>query len=442
MHKAMGARQVKGIYYSMIDLYPTVLDMMKAGVRIDWDLRDQFRVKLEAEAEGAQQELNDLLGLELNVGSSKQMQEVFYGGLQCKRVVNPKTRKPTLDEGALKKIAEADPLMRPLVDQILKIRGTRKIISTYLDVEPSTDGRLRCTYTIGGAETGRFSSSKAPDKTGLNMENIPKEVWGCGIRKMYLPDEGCLVLDCDLDRADAQVVAAEAGDQLLIQMFREGVDIHTQNAKDLGVARPLAKAGVHATNYGASDTTLARTLGVTVHEAGQFIRRWFDVHPAIPEWHQRVWRQLQETRQISTRFGRTYTFTGRIDENTLREALAYVPQSTVADVTNVGMKAAHQYLVPRGGRAMIQVHDSVVYSVPQEGLEDHIRRVQELMRVPIDYDLPGPLIIGVGAQVGHNWGELAEWKELPEGFFEDAIATNPGESLVDTVAQQRREGDR
>lgn len=219
------------------------------------------------------------------------------------------------------------------------------------------------------------------------------------IRRMFIPDPGYVIMEHDLDRADAQVVAWDAGDEELKQIFREGLDVHTENAKSIWGGsitehqRYMAKAGVHATNYGVRAKTLASTLGVTVHEADTFIKRWLGAHPAIARWHERIEDQVNRTRRITNAFGFQRIYFERPD-NLLQAALAWIPQSTVALVINKGLVNVYRNLPEV--ETLIQVHDSLVTQIPRNRAAELVPQLEQNLRIPVPYD--DPLIIPVSGK--------------------------------------------
>jgi DNA polymerase I-like protein with 3'-5' exonuclease and polymerase domains len=247
------------------------------------------------------------------------------------------------------------------------------------------------------------------------------------VRKFFVPDPGYTICDTDLDRADLQVVVWEADDDELKHALRAGVDLHILNGISLENLplppldelveshpnypehkarykrqRQLAKSFIHGTNYGGSARTMAIAASCTVHQAELLQSRWFAAHPGIKEWHRRTERQLQTTRMVVNKFGYRRVYFDRI-EGLLPEALAWVPQSTVALYINkiwdkvVTLEPAIQVLM--------QVHDSLVWQAPTQQFDLYKSRFKSIANsISIPYD--DPLIIPVGFNASTiSWGD-------------------------------------
>lgn len=243
------------------------------------------------------------------------------------------------------------------------------------------------------------------------------------IRKMFVPDPGMTMFDVDLAGADAQVVAYEAEDNDLIRAFRSGLDVHSKNAEDLwGHAftslagdknngpkahrRRETKQAVHATNYGGSARTIAKVLGWTVREAESFQRRWFGLHPGIKaNFHGRIESSLRSSRMVVNRFGMRRVYFDRID-SCFTEALAWLPQSTVAEVSfrgGIALEARCPWV-----EMLLQVHDSLVFQVPFEH-EDALDQIRSALATPIPYDPPLTIAWGL-ARSRVSWGDCQSVK--------------------------------
>lgn len=416
----LGFMNTLHIYEHTMSLYEPVLFMMLNGVRIDTHLR-QIQTKLmEDAAEALDEWINFVVGRPFNVKSPPQMRQLFYNELRLpiiyKRDNKTKKSVATLEKNALEIIYKKHQLLQPLIDRILLRRKISTYLGTFLKAPLDRDKRIRCSYNIVGTETGRFSSSENAFGRGGNLENIPRPpekheaeetpiVRIPNIRAVFIPDPGMVIADFDLDRADAHIVAWEADDSTLKELFRRGVDIHSENAKVIGTSRQLAKTFVHGTNYGGSARTMADHCGITTAQAkrGQFL--WFQAHPRIEAWHKQVMEQLMTTRQITTAFGRVRYYFDRINPQTRNEALAYLGQSPVADVINKGVR--NVYVNLPWCQLLLQNHDSIVVQFPNDCIDERVEDIKEQLRVPIPYD--DPLTIPVGCKLSAtSWGALEE----------------------------------
>lgn len=421
-----------------------VVSIMVRGVNIDQAYKAQLAFDLLDVLAERQTKIFDLLGFDLNLSSPKQMAQLFYTEMQFKPVLHKKTFQPTLDDKALTELAQREPLIKPLVETISEARSIGVFLSTFVQMPLDADRRMRCSFNVGGTETYRFSSSKDAFGSGGNLQNIPKgdedEDHAPGdfvlpnIRRLFLPDHGIWhpkfdhesetfsgeqtysdgvdIFDVDLAGADAQVVAWEASDDDLKAKFRSGMKIHALNAKDIfgGDAGPdgkkepyysRAKMGVHLTNYGGNARTCAKATGQTVHEAERFQNRWFAMHPGIREWHERTLNDLYTKRCVTNKFGYRRFYFGRMDR-LLPEALAWIPQSTIAFVTHHGLVNISESGLPI--ELLLQVHDSLIGQFPTRYRYLLLPKLRELLRVTIPYD--DPLIISSGLKLStKSWGD-------------------------------------
>lgn len=250
------------------------------------------------------------------------------------------------------------------------------------------------------------------------------------VRQIFSADPGHIFVDVDLSGADAQVVAAEAEDRDLLEAFKAGIHVHTKNAEDMwgskftqapgtkktglkSILLSQCKRAVHATNYGAQPKSLAVHNGWTVHESDIFQRRWFSLHPGIKRWQERVMKTLKapdvRERMIWNKWGNRKLFTDRVEEN-YKKALAWIPQSTIAQLTFKGARKVQEEFPeilsvnPRRKNGFIlQVHDSLVFQALARH-SNYITLIHESLRIPIPYEKP--LIIDWSLmQSSKSWGE-------------------------------------
>lgn len=240
------------------------------------------------------------------------------------------------------------------------------------------------------------------------------------VRKMYIPDKGKMIAEIDLAGADAQVVAWEANDEKLKTAFRNfakgtGPKIHAVNAISIfgeragnGKVEPFytyAKMGVHLTNYGGKARTCATALGISLSEAEMFQSFWFREHPEILEWHRTTMNNLMTKRSVQNKFGFRKVYFDRIDESLLGEALAWVPQSTVAITVNKAWENIENN-IPEV-EIMLQVHDSLIFQYPIEKEALLLPEIKKQSRIVIPYD--DPLVIPFGLKTSaKSWGDCEE----------------------------------
>ena len=390
-------------------LHRPLVKMMFRGVAQDETAREVFSKELTIAIKEHKAWFINMLGHPLNPRSNPQMMALFHDDLRQRVILNRYTHRPTLDEKALIIVGKREPLLQPLIKKIADLRSLGVFKSTFVDAETDTDGRIRCSFNQSGAETFRFSSSKDAFGKGCNLQTIPEGDEGRhlpNVKKLFVPDPGKILMDWDLARADAQVVAWEAKDEELKQILREGLDIHTENSKLLGITRHLAKQWVHLTNYGGSPYTAARTCGITVHQATEMQQRWFSAHPGIPRWHKRTEAQLKKTHSVSNKFGYVRYYFGPVGD-LLPEALAWVPQSTVAITINHGLIALDETLPTV--ELLLQVHDSLLMQTKAENWPRIHSQIKQRMEITVPYD--DPLVIPVGCKwSAKNWGEVVEYE--------------------------------
>lgn len=426
-------------------LWWACLESMIRGMRINHSVRPAMAEEFNRRMKEIEEFITYVLGHPLNPRSNDQMQRLFYQDLRQPVQLHRKTKRPTLDDAALEKLGQREPLLRPLISAIGDYRTLGVFKANFIESELDDDGRMRCTIDPNGTGTHRLSTYENAFGTGMNLQNLPsdkskaigkaaKRIRAEGmelklpnIRELFLPDEGKIIWDADLDRADLQVVVWEADDQMLKQALRDGVDIHLLNACVLSGAEPppleelvekheryahwrsrykllreFAKVFCHGTNYGGSARTMAANCGVLVHEAEKAQRLWFGAHPGIKSWHRRIEQELATRRAVSNKFGYVCHFFDRI-EALLPEALAWIPQSTVAEVINRGWI---QLLASEPNcQVLIQVHDSLVGQF-DAGLKDYmLSRIKQHLSIDIPYE--DPLVIPVGVKYSEvSWGAV------------------------------------
>jgi DNA polymerase-1 len=429
---------------------------MQRGVRIDSKRRNELTMEVMEEVARRERFLADVLGHPINPDSPKQMQALFYQDLklpvQMTRASKGKPARPTLDDDSLQKLAKIEPLVKPIINAIADYRTLGKFLSNFLCRPLSEDGRMRCSYNIGGSASGksapktyRLSSSEDAFGSGTNLQTIPSKtsksigkaaargsVAGFGdsyhfpnIREIFIPDPGYTWIDLDLERADLFVVCWEADDAQLKKAMIMGVDIHLLNAcaligrepppmeelvenhprykehrQALEHPRQFAKVFVHGTNYGGKPRTMAAHTSRSIAEVERAQRVWFNAHPGILTWHKRVESQITQRRYIENKLGYRWYIFDRI-ESILPEAIAWIPQSTVSIVINRIWERIWRELPEV--QVLMQVHDSLCMQIPTPRVNELLPKIKELAKVTVPYD--DPLVIPVSIKLSEkSWG--------------------------------------
>lgn len=435
-------------------LFWPVLKAMNRGLRVNVKARQELAMELMEEIAKREQYFIDVLGHPLNVRSPAQMIRLFYNDLGIPPVMTrAKKGSPahvTCDDEALQKIALREPLFKPLINAIADVRTLGVLLSTFVNARLDVDGRMRCSFNIAGNTEGRgapatyrLSSSENAFDSGANLQNIPSDKSKSmgkaakrdsmefslpNIRKLYEPDLGYTFFDMDLDRADLQVVVWESDDAMLKAALAIGADVHLLNVFVLDGQEPppleelveshpkyadirgprsykreFAKVFCHATNYVGSARTVAAHTGRTLHEVDRAQRLWFGAHPGIKAWHARTELQIKQKRFVENKFGYRWYIFDR-PEGLLPEAVAWIPQSTVACTINRVWLNIHENLPEV--EVLLQVHDSLAGQFPTHLKDRCIQRLKEESRIVIPYD--DPLVIPVGVKTSEkSWGDCA-----------------------------------
>ncbi len=398
------------MYNFEMALRAPALEMSLRGMRLDLTQRDSLRRRLGAQLARLTWILDQYVP-GLNPNSPKQLKEYFYGTLKLPHQYKfaKGVRTISTDRNTLEKLSW-HLYARPVALAVLAARDVVKKLST-INAKLDADLRFRSTFNPAGTETGRWSSSGSAFRTGGNMQNQTEE-----LRSMFIADPGMKLCYADLEHAESYAVAHISADAAYIEACTCS-DIHTAVAqmvwpkKDLSTRaradamfyrgfsyRDIAKRAGHATNYRGTAHTLAKILHVPEPLMEQFQTAYFQAFPGIPQWHAQVAKDLQTTHTITTLAGRRRRFFNRAyDAATLREAIAYNPQSTVADVLNLGLYRLWSAKIP-GLELLAQVHDAVLFQYPEGSEAAVLAQVAPLLTVPL-----GAMTIPVELSVGWNW---------------------------------------
>lgn len=406
-------------------LFYPVLHTMIRGLRVNNESKARLSQELSDAIKAREDWITDLLGHPLNIKSPKQMTDLFYRVFAQKEVKSRKTHNATCDDAALEKIAAREPLLAPLCDNIRELRSLGVFRSTFLEAPIDIDERMRCSFNIAGTETYRFSSSENAFGSGMNLQNIPSGDEAAGlpnVRGLFICDEEpepMEYFDIDLDSADLRVVTWDSDCAGMKKYFSEGkkpyVEIAKEYFQDPSIdkshdAYKAFKVICHGSNYGggAGEIFLRMPKSAKVgglDEAGiERIQKWyFKMFPEIADWQKRIEDQVRRNRFVQNVFGYRIWFFDRMEGTIFKQAIASIPQSTVACLINRGYKAIHDNEPEI--QILLQVHDSLAGQYPVRIATEAREKVLAHCSVPLQYP-SGSLIIPVGIKTStKSWGD-------------------------------------
>lgn len=403
--------------YEEIDLplAPVLARMEEAGVKIDCNLLAELSVRLDKECNAKASEIHQKAGFTFNINSPKQLGDVLFNKLNLPKPVKygkGKTISTAVD--VLEELSAEHEVPRLVLDY----RQLSKLKSTYVDALPlllnHCTNRLHTTFNQAGTATGRLSS------TNPNLQNIPiRTELGREIRAAFIADPGCVLLSADYSQIELRLLAHFSEDPLLVEAFRRGDDIHSLTASQVFGVPPMlldaehrrrAKAVNFGIVYGLSPFGLSQQLGIEQREAKKFIDAYFEKYQGVRTFIDRVLEETRREQKVKTLFGRVRPIPDINSKNSNmrgfaeRTAVNTPLQGTAADLIKLAMIRIDEEMSTRKlkTRMLLQVHDELLFEVPQAELEPVRQLVQEKMETV--YPLKVPLLVEIG--VGPNWRDV------------------------------------
>jgi DNA polymerase-1 len=438
------------IYQQAMDLHGPVLEMNLRGVLVDKFKIAVMKSRLQADAERIMRQLNRIItegigGQPINPSSPAQVQALLYNrmGITPIKARNAKGEwTASVGRKQLEKLRQ-NFWAEPIVNHILAYRDIIKQLGT-LKTGIDRDGRIRTSFAIAGTDTGRFASYESPFGTGTNLQNITPR-----LREIFIADPGFKFAYIDLEQAESRVVGAIIWNLWCRGLLKipnaptyldycESHDLHTGVARmtfkhlawtndaklDRAIAdqnfyrefsyRDATKRLGHGTNYYGKPFQMAQETHIPKNLVEDFQNGYFSAFPEIPAWHGHVRHTLQSTSKLTSLMGRRRTFFGRrYDDDTLRAAIAYDPQGSVADIISKGILA-----IWRSGlrcSIMLQIHDALLVQYPETEEDEILPAIQRLMEVEVPLMNGRSLTIPTEAAVGWNWGYKSDGN--PDGLI-------------------------
>ncbi len=385
------------------------------GVRIEPVLLKKQGEQLAVEMHELEQKSYEIAGRPFNMGSPKQIGQIFFEELALPVVAKTPKGVPSTAENVLQELAD---MGHELPALILRHRSLSKLKSTYIDTLPKMidpqSGRVHTSYHQAVAATGRLSSSDP------NLQNIPvRTEEGRRIRKAFIPADGHVMVAADYSQIELRIMAHLSGDAGLLKAFAEGMDVHRATAAEVFGADSLdavtddqrrsAKAVNFGLIYGMSAFGLAKQLGIGRAEAQGYVDLYFDRYPGVRDFMDRTRQQAHEQGYVETLFGRRLYLPEINSRNGMRRqaaertAINAPMQGTAADIIKRAMLAVDSWILADKPqlKMLMQVHDELVFEIHQDALQDSISKIKQLMEGAAE--LKVPLVVDVGT--GANWEE-------------------------------------
>jgi DNA polymerase-1 len=383
------------------------------GVKIDLGLLQEYSKEIEIQLQQRMDRIHGLAGEVFNINSSQQLGKILFDKLKLPVVKKTKTGYST-DVDVLTKLS----LQHELPLEILSYRNMSKLKSTYIDalpklVHPKTD-RVHTSYNQTVTATGRLSSSDP------NLQNIPiRTEEGNRIRQAFIPERGWVIVSADYSQIELRILAHLSQDETLMEAFQRGEDVHTRTASEIfGVpmekVTPLMRREAKVINfgiiYGMSAYGLSQQLGTEPKNAQTYIDEYFKKYTGVQSY---IEKSLEEARQkgyvITLLRRRRYlpdiqSPTLAIRQATERMAVNTPLQGTAADIIKVAMIHIQNRIEEFGlsTKMIMQVHDELVFEVPEDELQKVIPMIRNEMETVMDLSAP----LKVSIHSGKNWAEV------------------------------------
>ena len=402
----------------------SVLDeMQKIGIRLDTAYLKTLSKTMHKELNILEKKIYKHAGTEFNINSPKQLGEVLYDTLKLK----PKNQKRTSTGQRSTRESELEKLHNehPIIGEILRYRELQKLVSTYVDNLPGMvgkDGRLHTTFLQAGAATGRMASRDP------NVQNIPvRTEEGRAIRRAFVSDSGYTLVAIDYSQIELRIAAFMSGDKKLIEIFKNGEDVHQGVASRVfhvspGSVTPDMRRRAKVINfgilYGMGVNALRANLGEDTSraEAQEFLNAYFHTFTRLAEYLEATKAYARKHGYTETLFGRRRHFPGIhssapfIRAQAERMAINAPIQGTSADATRIAMVRIHQYLEKEGlhdkVRMLLQVHDELVFEIHAKSVKKVVPHLVALMEGVFDTKDTHGVPVTVEVKAGPNWDEM------------------------------------
>jgi len=395
-------------------LLSVLLDMERAGIGIDEEYFRNLSRDFESRAQRLAADIYEKAGISFNINSPRQLARILFDhlGLPAQGHTT-KTKAPATDFLVLKRLSS----LHPVPGLVLEYRSVTKLKATFIDalldsMNPST-GRLHTTFNQAVTATGRLSSSNP------NLQNIPSRGEdGALIRRGFIPKKGFCLMSADYNQIELRIFAHYSRDEGLLEAFRRGEDIHRHTASQILKVAPdkvtpqmrrIAKAINFGIIYGMGPRRLAQDLEMELSDAKQYVSAYYERYPGVLRYREEMIRKANSQGYVSTLLNRRRYLpeinnqNGAIRSEAERMAVNTPIQGTAADIIKKAMVAFYEEIRQKDmkTRMLLQVHDELVFEVPEEEREKAASVASEVMCKAASLDVPLTLEI----KYGDTWAD-------------------------------------
>ena len=399
-------------------LIPILAQMEETGILLDQEFFKRFSIELGNRLKEIEVQIFDAVGAQFNLNSTQQLSEALF----VKLGLEPPDRTKKTSSGHYSTAAgvlEGMAGQHPVIDLVLEYRELEKLRSTYVDSLPSQinpeTGRVHTSFNQTGTVTGRIASSDP------NLQNIPTRTeTGRRVRNGFIAREGWQLMAVDYSQIELRIVAHMAQDKAMLAAFRAGQDIHATTAAavhgiPLSEVTPEMRRHAKAINfgliYGMSAYGLTNATDLTLAEAENFIKTYFEKFPGVETFLEGLKKTAAEKGYVETLLGRRRYFPNlkqgagyNVRQREEREAINAPIQGTAADIIKIAMLKLPPEIEKAGlqAKTLLQVHDELMFEVPDEELIETTALVQKVMENAYHLDIP----LSTEAKAGRSWGEM------------------------------------
>ena len=396
-----------------IPLIEVLSEMEQNGAILNSKILNSQSKDLEGRIKKLEEKAYQIAGEEFNLGSTKQLREIFFEKLKYRIIKKTPGGQPSTDEKVLAELAEEYELPKVLLEH----RTLSKLKSTYTDKLPNqvsqSTGKVHTSFHQAVTTTGRLSSSDP------NLQNIPiRTEDGRRIRQAFEPSKGNKFISADYSQIELRVMAHMSKDGGLLEAFREGQDVHSKTASevfDVGIKdvtsdlRRNAKAINFGLIYGISAFGLGKQLGISRNLAAEYMAMYFEKYPDVKKYMESTKEFASQNGYVETLFGRRLYLRDINTTNAMRRqaseraAINAPVQGTAADIMKIAMINMHKAIKTQKSEAklILQVHDELILDTPKDEIDKIVSLVTESMMGAANLDVPLEIDIGIG----DNWDQ-------------------------------------